>query len=91
MTANEIVLNYDRDEILFNGTELPFSLTAAQPKAVIEHHHSTVVTLTLAVDQLRTIAPAPEPTVSIEKPHSIPTPDEQFEQRLNQIRKANTR
>lgn len=81
----EIVLDYKHDQIRYCGEVLPFSLSAAQSKAVVEHGR-TVLTLTLDVEQLRTVAPAPEPTVSIEKPMPTPTAEQMFERQMQQAR-----
>lgn len=87
----EIVLDYELDEIRFDGTPLPFALTAVQAKAVIENGRS-LVTVVLEVDQVRSVARLPEiPAVSVDKPPRELTPDEQFARQMRQAREANSR
>lgn len=79
----EVVLDYDADKVIIDGTELPCPLSLIGAKAITEDGRATV-TLTLEVDQVRSVAappPAPEPA-----PEPPPTAEQQFEQRLAHAR-----
>ncbi|QWY84280.1 hypothetical protein SEA_JALAMMAH_12 [Gordonia phage Jalammah] len=86
-TPCEVVFDYARDVVVFDGTDLPFSLSGIQARAVAEDGH-TVVTLTLDVDQVRTVAALPEKP---EEPEDTPAPgpEQRFESRLDAIRRQN--
>ncbi|AWN04126.1 head-tail connector protein [Gordonia phage Petra] len=83
----EVVFDYARDVVVFDGTDLPFSLSGIQARAVAEDGH-TVVTLVLDVDQVRTVAALPQKP---EEPEDMPAPgpEQQFESRLDAIRRQN--
>ncbi|MDJ0006513.1 hypothetical protein [Gordonia alkanivorans] len=83
-TPCEVVLDYARDTVVFDGTDLPFSLSAIHAKAIVEDGR-TVVTLTLEVDQVRSVAAMPEKPESPEEP-AVPSPEQQFESQLDRIR-----
>lgn len=85
MNNPDVVLDYELDEIRYRGEALPFPLSQTHAKAVTENGH-TVLTLTLDVEQLRTVAPAPKPTVTIEKPMPPPTAEQMFDRQLQQAR-----
>ncbi|QNJ58417.1 hypothetical protein SEA_ARCHIS_12 [Gordonia phage Archis] len=83
----EVVFDYARDVVVFDGTDLPFSLSGIQARAVAEDGHA-VVTLTLDVDQVRTVAALPEkPEESEHAP--APGPEQRFENQLDAIRRQN--
>lgn len=82
LTPVEVVLDYEADEIRFDGKVLPFPLSAVQTKAKVGRQGADV-TITLGVDQLRTVAPIPKKPEPTPEP---PTPEEVFEQRLARIR-----
>ncbi|AXH49653.1 head-tail connector protein [Gordonia phage Frokostdame] len=86
-TPCEVVFDHARDVVVFDGTDLPFPLSAIRARAVAEDGHA-VVTLTLDVDQVRTIAALPEkPEAPEDDP--APGPEQQFESRLDAIRRQN--
>ncbi|ATN90823.1 hypothetical protein SEA_LYSIDIOUS_11 [Gordonia phage Lysidious] len=86
-TRCEVAFDYARDVVVFDGTDLPFPLSAIRARAVAEDGHA-VVTLTLDVDQVRTVAALPEKP---EDPEDAPAPgpEQQFESRLDAIRRQN--
>ncbi|AMS03911.1 head-tail connector protein [Gordonia phage UmaThurman] len=86
-TPCEVVFDYARDVVAFDGTDLPFSLSGIQARAVAEDGH-TVVTLTLDVDQIRTVAALPEKPEAPEHAPA-PGPEQQFENQLDAIRRQN--
>ncbi|ANA86878.1 hypothetical protein PBI_UTZ_11 [Gordonia phage Utz] len=86
-TPCEVVFDYARDVVVFDGTDLPFPLSAIRARAVAEDGHA-VVTLTLDVDQVRTVAALPEkPDEPEEAP--APGPEQRFENQLDAIRRQN--
>ncbi|AMS03089.1 head-tail connector protein [Gordonia phage Obliviate] len=86
-TPCEVVLDYNRDVVVFDGKDLPFPLSGIRARAVAEDGHA-VVTLTLDVDQVRTVAALPQKP---EEPKDVPAPgpEQQFESRLDAIRRQN--
>ena len=83
----EVVLDYARDAVVFDGADLPFSLSAVVAKAIVEDGRA-VVTLTLEVDQVRSVAAMPEKPEKPETPEApaVPSPEQQFESQLDRIR-----
>ncbi|QDF17456.1 hypothetical protein SEA_PHROSTEDPHLAKE_12 [Gordonia phage PhrostedPhlake] len=83
----EVVFDYARDVVVFDGTDLPFPLSGIRARAVVEDGH-TVVTLVLDVDQVRTVAALPQKP---EEPEDVsaPGPEQRFESRLDAIRRQN--
>ncbi|UVK58950.1 hypothetical protein SEA_KAPPAFARMDELTA_11 [Gordonia phage KappaFarmDelta] len=84
----EVVLDYARDVVVFDGTNLPFPLSAIRARAVAEDGHA-VVTLTLDVDQVRTVAALPEKPDALGDPPPAPGPEQRFESQLDAIRRQN--
>ncbi|ANA85475.1 hypothetical protein PBI_BLUEBERRY_13 [Gordonia phage Blueberry] len=84
-TPCEVVFDYARDVVMFDGTDLPFPLSGIQARAVAEDGH-TVVTLTLDVDQVRTVAALPNKPDAPEDTPPAPGPEQQFENQLDRIR-----
>ncbi|UVF60285.1 hypothetical protein SEA_MURP_11 [Gordonia phage Murp] len=87
ITPCEVVLDYARDVVVFDGTDLPFPLSAIRARAVAEDGHA-VVTLTLDVDQVRTVAALPQKP---EESEDVPAtgPEQRFESQLDAIRRQN--
>ena len=86
-TPCEVVFDYTRDVVMFDGTNLPFPLSGIEARAVVEDGH-TVVTLVLDVDQVRTVAALPQKPEETEGVPA-PGPEQQFESRLDAIRRQN--
>ncbi|QDP44127.1 hypothetical protein SEA_JUJU_11 [Gordonia phage JuJu] len=87
-TPCEIVLDYARDVVVFDGKDLPFPLSAARARGVAEDGHA-VVTLTLDVDQVRTVAALPEKPDAAGDIPPEPGPEQRFENQLDAIRRQN--
>ncbi|QGJ87258.1 hypothetical protein SEA_WOCKET_12 [Gordonia phage Wocket] len=85
ITPCEVVLDYARDVVVFDGTDLPFPLSAIRARAVAEDGHA-VVTLTLDVDQVRTVVALPDKPEAREDNPPTPGPEQQFENQLDRIR-----
>ncbi|QFG09637.1 hypothetical protein PBI_PIPP_11 [Gordonia phage Pipp] len=87
VTPCEVVLDYNRDVVVFDGADLPFPLSGIRARAVAEDGRA-VVTLTLDVDQVRTVAALPEKP---EEPEDAPAPgpEQRFENQLDAIRRQN--
>ncbi|QFG08072.1 hypothetical protein SEA_PCORAL7_11 [Gordonia phage PCoral7] len=87
-TPCEVVLDYERDAIVFDGTALPFPLSGVGARAVVEGGRG-VVTITLEVDQVRSVAALPSKPEPGEAPTASPTPEQTFEAQFDAIRGAN--
>lgn len=84
------MLDYDRDEIRFDGEVLPFALSTVTASVDVAPNGNVDVTLTLRVDQVQTVAAQPKPAASdVQEWPMPPTPEEIFEKRLASIRESN--
>lgn len=82
-----VVLDYDKDQVVFDGQVLPFPLTAVRAQAVVADGRATV-TLVLEVDEVQSIAEPPrKPDVDVEQ-WTAPAPEQMFEDQLDAIRKS---
>ncbi|QDF17106.1 head-tail connector protein [Gordonia phage William] len=88
VTPCEVVLDYNRDVIVFDGTDLPFPLSGTGTRAVVDGGRA-VVTIAIEVDQVRSIAQLPAKPDTDESPTAPPTPEQTFEAQLDAIRGAN--
>jgi hypothetical protein len=83
MADIEVVLDYQNDQVLFDGIALPFPLSTIDAAAKVTMG-MVDVTLVLHVDKLSTTSPPPPPPA---EPLPEPMlPEEFFEQQLQRIR-----
>ena len=80
----EVVLDYDRDAVVFDGKDLPFALSAIVASAHVDHTAATV-TLVLQVDSVRSVAKRPTHPEPVQV-QPAPSPEQSFEKRMEAIR-----
>lgn len=80
-----VVLDYDKDQVVFDGQALPVPLSAVRAQATVADGRATV-TLVLEVDEVQSIAEPPR------KPDAdtwtAPQPERMFEDQLDAIRQG---
>ncbi|WP_454175372.1 hypothetical protein [Gordonia sputi] len=82
-----VVLDYDKDQVVFDGQVLPFPLTAVRAQAVVADGRATV-TLVLEVDEVQSIAEPPRKPDDVADTWTAPAPEQMFEDQLDAIRKS---
>ena len=86
-TPCRVVLDYDNDQVLFDGEPLPFPLTAIDAQACAANGRATV-TLVLEVDEVQSIAEPPRKPDDVADTWTAPAPEQMFEDQLDAIRKS---
>nr|DAL60978.1 MAG TPA_asm: hypothetical protein [Caudoviricetes sp.] len=85
-TPCRVVLDYDNDQVLFDGEPLPFPLTSIVAQAAVADGRATV-TLVLEVDEVLSVAEKPKPADDVEQ-WTAAAPEQMFEDQLDAIRKS---
>lgn len=86
-TPCRVVLDYDNDQVLFDGEPLPFPLTSIVAQAAVADGRATV-TLILEVDEVLSVAEKPKPAHADAEQWTAAAPEQMFEDQLDAIRKS---